>query len=97
MTDIAPTQRHTRHTRPSIPLPDGEILTPRAQFAAQVLDVSDKTAARMNLPTVYIGGVAYVKRDASLKTVAGRVKLRNEPSRRRHRGKGYRQTPNPRT
>ena len=85
MTYPATTQlpRQTRHTRASISLPDGEILIPRAQFAADVLKVSDKTAARMNLPTTYIGGVAYVKRDASLKSVAGRVKQRNELARRR--------------
>jgi hypothetical protein len=85
MTYLATTQpqRQTRHTRPSISLPDGEILTPRAQFAADVLKVSDKTAARMNLPTAYIGGVAYVKHNASLKTVAGRAKQRSEPPRRR--------------
>jgi len=43
----------------------------------------DKTAARMNLPTTYIGGVAYVARGESLKIVAARVRRRNEPPTRR--------------
>jgi hypothetical protein len=37
----------------------------------------------MNVPTTYIGGVAYVDRGASLKQIGAGVKRRNEPARRR--------------
>jgi hypothetical protein len=77
--------RQTKH-RPHIELPDGEVLQPRAEFAHDVLDVSDKTAQRMNFPTTYIGNVAYVARNASLKIVAERVRRRNQPSLGRRRG-----------
>jgi hypothetical protein len=39
----------------------------------------------MNLPTTYVGGVAFVARDASLKIVAGLVQRRNQPAKRRAR------------
>ena len=71
----------TRQSRQDIILPDGEVLTPRAKFANNDLGVSDRTAARMNLETTYVGGVAYVLRNASLRTVAERVARRNQPRR----------------
>ena len=50
--------------RPRIPLANGDFLEPRRQWAGGV-GVSDKTASRMNLPTAYIGNVAYVLHNAS--------------------------------
>lgn len=58
------------------------LLEPRANFAGE-MGVCDKTASRMNLPTTYLGGVAYVARNASLKIVAERVRRRNQPQQRR--------------
>jgi hypothetical protein len=74
--------RQTKH-RPHIELPDGEVLQPRQEFAHDELGVCDKTAQRMDLPTIYIGNVAYVARNASLKIVAERVRRRNQPPKRR--------------
>jgi hypothetical protein len=68
--------------RPSIPCPDGDTLQPRAQFAAEIR-ISERTVTRMNLPTTYVGSVAYIKRKASLQIIANGVKRRNEPARRR--------------
>jgi hypothetical protein len=86
MSDISTTNtpRRTRETRPNIELPDGEILEPRLNFADE-LGICDKSAQRMNLPTTYVGGVAYVARNASLKIVAERIQRRNQPTRRRRR------------
>jgi hypothetical protein len=68
-----------------IPLPDGDYLEPRAEFANDVLGVTDRTAQRMDLPTTYVGGVAYVPHRASLAVVAASVKRKNQP---RSRAKG---------
>jgi hypothetical protein len=81
----APRIPRTRQSRQEIHLPSGEVLMPRAHFARDVIGVCERTAVRMNLPTAYVGGVAYVARDASLKIVAERVKRRNvEPAKRRN-------------
>lgn len=86
-TPTALSPRVRREARPSIHLPDGEVLEPRANFASE-LGVCDKTAARMNLPTTYVGGTAYVARTASLKIVAERVGRRNQPPQRRRTRSG---------
>jgi hypothetical protein len=70
--------------RPSIPTPDGDSLDPRAVFAENI-GASEKTVARMNLPTTYVAGIAYVKRNASLQIIANGVKRRNQPSTRRRK------------
>jgi hypothetical protein len=62
------------------------VLTPRIKFA-QSIGLSDDTARKMNLPTTYIGSVAYVPRKASLQEIASRAKRRNEPAKRRRRVK----------
>jgi hypothetical protein len=69
--------------RPDIPLPDGEVLKPRKRFGRENLDVCDKTVQRYNLPTTYIGGVAYVKQNASLQILADKATRRNQPQKRR--------------
>jgi hypothetical protein len=90
MTDIttAPPPRKQvylrKHERPDIELPDGDVLMPRARFA-QSIGLSDSTARDMKLPTVFVAAVAYVRRNASLKEIAGRAKRRNEPPARRRR------------
>jgi hypothetical protein len=73
----------TRQSRQDIVLPDGETLTPRVKFANSDLGISERTAVRMNLPTTYIGSVAYVARNASLRIVAEHVARRNQPQQRR--------------
>jgi hypothetical protein len=55
----------------------------RELFARTVLGVSERTAARMDLPTTLISGIAYVTRDASIKIVADKVKRKNQPVKRR--------------
>jgi hypothetical protein len=69
----------TRDTREDIVLPSGEIAMPRARFAKTKLHVSDRTAARMNLPTIYMGGVAHVLVNESMEIVAARAERRNQP------------------
>jgi hypothetical protein len=85
MTDI-PTiterRRPSPRERASIALPDGDFLDPRQQFADRI-NVCDKTVERMRLPTTYIGGVAHVKRHASLQILADRAVRRNQPPKRR--------------
>jgi hypothetical protein len=84
-TDIAATKRRGRQPRRRIDLPNGDYLQPRAEFAAAELGVSDKTARRLNLPTTYMGNIAYVLHDASLTIVAAGVQRRNQPARLRRR------------
>jgi hypothetical protein len=61
-------KRRGPQTRRRIHLPDdGDYLEPRAEFAINTLGVSDRTCARMKLPTQYIGSVAYIKHNASLR------------------------------
>jgi hypothetical protein len=77
-----PSTRRTHRARRApqdIPLPDGDKLTPRAKFAEEILAVSDRTAKRMNLPTVFIGGVAHIMHNASLLIVAGMAQRKNQP------------------
>jgi hypothetical protein len=70
--------------RPHIQLA-GDVLVPRREFA-QELGITDKTAQRKDLPTTYIGNVAYVPREESRRIIAETVRRRNEPrvTRRRH-------------
>jgi len=56
---------------------------PRKEFAEDVLGVTDKTASRMNLPTAYIGNVAHILKNESLRVVAERVR---RPNQRKSRG-----------
>jgi hypothetical protein len=84
MTDIstdvlAGKKRRGPQARRRIELPDGDYLQPRAEFANDKLGVSDRTAARMKLPTTYIGAVAYVKHNESLAIVAARVRRPRPP------------------
>jgi hypothetical protein len=81
--DIPATAARRRpRVRESIALPDGEVLDPRQKFARDI-GVSDKTIARMNLPTVYISNVAHVKRNASLQILADSAQRRNQPQKPR--------------
>jgi hypothetical protein len=78
--------KKTRHRcdRHDIPLPDGDVLTPRKAFAEETIGVSERTVMRMNLPTVYLSNVAFVKQRASLQIIADRAERKNQPS-KRHR------------
>jgi hypothetical protein len=80
-------QRHwRREDRPDIVLPTGETLMPRTRFADHV-KLSEDTLRKLNLPTVYVGGVAHVKKNASLMLIADGAKRRNEPPKRRRKSK----------
>jgi hypothetical protein len=81
MSNFASMPHKSKPRRP-IQLSD-DVLMPRRDFARDVLGVSDRTVARMNLPTTYVGNVAHVLRDASLRVLAERVRRRNEPQQRR--------------
>jgi hypothetical protein len=88
-TTAPPPRRYARphkHERPDIELPDGDVLMPRIKFA-RLIGMSDDSVRDMNLPTVIVAAVAHVRRDASLKEIASRVKRRNEPPARRRRVK----------
>jgi hypothetical protein len=85
MSDIAPTtpaepkreQRRARSVeRPSITLPNGKVLDPRRRFADEI-GLAERTVAELKPPTVYIGKVAYVDRDATLMQLAAKLKRRN--------------------
>jgi len=81
-TLTTPRPRPTRDTRPDITLPNGTILQPRVRIAARA-GVCEKTLARMNLPTTYIGGVAYGDPDDMLKEIGASLKRKNQPPKRR--------------
>jgi hypothetical protein len=69
-----------RHVRRHIQLPDGRVLIPRAEFAADLIGENERTTRRRKLPTVYIANVAYVDRDGSLEIVATEVRRKNQPA-----------------
>jgi hypothetical protein len=90
-TIAAPAKRRGRQPRRRIDLPNGDFLQPRAEFAEAVLSVSDRTARRLNLPTTFIGNIAYVPHNASLAIVAAHVQppqpaIRRPSPRRKVRG-----------
>jgi hypothetical protein len=72
--------------RPRIPLPDGDFLEPRRQWA-EGIGITDRSARKLNLPTTYVANVAYVPHNASLQVIAERVRRPNQPptKRRGHR------------
>jgi hypothetical protein len=90
MSDLFPDDTSTTRSltgrakvHPRVRLPDGDYLVPRREWAAE-LGITDRTARRMNLPTIFLGGgAAYVKHDAStLLVIERRMKQANEPPRR---------------
>ncbi len=87
MSDIAITtvSRYRPKPHPQITI-EGEVWETRGDFAKR-LGITDRTAARMNLRTTFIAGLAYVPVTESLRDVAGRARRRNEPAKhRRKRG-----------
>jgi hypothetical protein len=89
MSDISPEvvvgkKRRGPQPRRRIDLPNGDYLEPRSEFASGI-GVHDRTCARMNLPTVYVGSVAYVRHNESLNAIAARAQRRNQPPLRRLR------------
>lgn len=74
--------RPTRDRRPDIVMPDGSVMTPRARLAEEI-GISERTIARKNPPTVYIGNIAYISRAAGLESIVGKPIRRNTPSKRR--------------
>jgi hypothetical protein len=82
MSDPAPANARRSRQRAHIALAD-DVLMPRREFAEDILGVTDKTAARMNLPTTYVGNVAHVLKNASLRVVESRVRRPNQRQPRR--------------
>jgi hypothetical protein len=72
--------------RPDIKLPNGKTLRPRARIARD-LPVHEKTLTRGNHPTVYVAGVAYLELETTLADIAGNLRRRNEPAKRRAGGR----------
>ena len=70
---------------PDVVLPDGRVVTPRARLA-QELGIHERTLKRANAETVYIGARAYVARDSAIMDIAGNLRRRNEPAKRRASG-----------
>jgi hypothetical protein len=66
-------------------LPDGDELWPRAEFCADVLSITDRTARNLGLPSVLIGGFAYVPYKKSLAVIASRIRHAPEPPKPRGR------------
>ena len=75
--------RRPRRCISEIELPNGETLVLRQDFARDVIGVCDRSVIRLNLPTTYIGGKAYVARNESLKIVAEQLQRKNQPPKRR--------------
>jgi hypothetical protein len=71
-------KRRGPQPRRRIALPNGDYLEPRAELAGE-LGISDRTAARLKLPTTYIGNVAYVAHDASMAIIAAGVRRPGQP------------------
>jgi hypothetical protein len=72
-----------RHRAPdAIALPDGEVLVPRRKFAED-LGISERTLSRLDLPTTFVGGIAYCKQKAGLKIIGDSAQRRNRPQKRR--------------
>jgi hypothetical protein len=67
-----------KSARKHIPMPDGDYLEPREEFA-DTIGVTNRTAQKLNLPTTYIGGMAYVPHNKSLAIIASRVRRPAQP------------------
>lgn len=65
---------------------DGDTWMPRFEFAEELV-ITDRTAQELNLPTTYIGNVAYVPRNGSLKIITAKAQRRNQPRQRRGRAR----------
>jgi hypothetical protein len=82
-TNPTPTAVNRRRcSRDSIALPDGDVLVPRRLFA-EAIGVSERSVARMNLPTTYLSNVAHVKQNAGLQIISDRAQRKNQPPKRR--------------
>jgi hypothetical protein len=64
----------------------GDTAKPRRLYATEDLNVSERSVARMGLPTVYLGGIAHIMVGAAGKVLADRVHQRRKPKGRRGRG-----------
>jgi hypothetical protein len=81
---LAGRKRRGPQPRRRIDLPDGDYLEPRTEFADSI-GVHDRTAARMNLPTTYVGAIAYVQHDASLRLLAAGIRQDRPPALKQRR------------
>jgi hypothetical protein len=78
MSDAAPVKRRRGSPVKQFPVA-GDTAHLRVDWAENELGVADRTVARMNLPTIYLGGWAYILIDASQKLLADRARRRHEP------------------
>ena len=63
----APTvKRYTRHRRRRISI-DGDELIPRSELAEE-LGITERTLQKLRVPVTSIGNVAYLRRNATIKT-----------------------------
>ena len=84
MSDVTTTttaRRYRPKSRPDITV-GGKIWKPRAKLAEQFGFV-DRTAARQNWRTMYVGGVAYCSEEDALTDMVSQARRRNEPTKRR--------------
>jgi hypothetical protein len=65
-----PRRLHPRHR---IHLPSGDFLQARSELAAE-LGVNPRSLVRLNLPTTFVGGVAYHPHDECLDVIAARIR-----------------------
>jgi hypothetical protein len=87
MSELTPNTASRYRPKPRLHITiEGEEWEPRSDFATRI-GVVDRTVARMNLRTTFIGGLAYVPVMESLRDVAARAHRRHEPTKhRRKRG-----------
>ena len=82
MSDVKEIVRRPRQHLPEIKLPNDTAI-PRKTFATKRIGTCEKTVARMGLPTIYFGGVAYILENAAMKIIADSAKRKNQPPKRR--------------
>ena len=78
--DIKEIARRPRAHLPEIKLPN-DVAIPRKIFAAERIGTCEKTCARMNLPTIYFGGVAYTLENAAMKIIEATARRMNQAPR----------------
>jgi hypothetical protein len=78
MSDGAPVKRRRGSPVKQFPVA-GDTAHLRIDWAENELGVADRTVARMRLPTIYVGGWAYILRNASQKLLAENPRFRRLP------------------
>jgi hypothetical protein len=81
VTTVTVARSYRQKTRPDITLA-GKVYKARTKLANKY-DITDRSAARRNWRTVYIGGVAYCSEEDSDADFIHQVRRRNEPLKRK--------------